>query len=130
MLGMHGSAYANLAMQKADVIIALGARFDDRITEMDDTASTGCGRRTRSGRKAADVTRDPVVEAGTKSDDDVQGDVADSMRKLLSFLPEESDERAGWFAKIQQWKGDAVRLPLLPPRSPSRTPHTTCPSSR
>lgn len=32
MLGMHGSAYANLAMQKADVIIALGARFDDRIT--------------------------------------------------------------------------------------------------
>ncbi|KAL1657998.1 DHS-like NAD/FAD-binding domain-containing protein [Schizophyllum commune] len=30
MLGMHGSAYANLAMQSADVIIALGARFDDR----------------------------------------------------------------------------------------------------
>lgn len=32
MLGMHGSAYANLAMQSADVIIALGARFDDRVT--------------------------------------------------------------------------------------------------
>lgn len=32
MLGMHGSAYANLAMQTADVIIALGARFDDRVT--------------------------------------------------------------------------------------------------
>lgn len=32
MLGMHGSAYANLAMQEADVIIALGARFDDRTT--------------------------------------------------------------------------------------------------
>jgi acetolactate synthase-1/2/3 large subunit len=32
MLGMHGSAYANLAMQQADVIIALGARFDDRVT--------------------------------------------------------------------------------------------------
>ena len=32
MLGMHGSAYANLAMQDADVIIALGARFDDRVT--------------------------------------------------------------------------------------------------
>jgi acetolactate synthase-1/2/3 large subunit len=29
---MHGSAYANLAMQSADVIIALGARFDDRVT--------------------------------------------------------------------------------------------------
>jgi acetolactate synthase I/II/III large subunit len=32
MLGMHGSAYANLAMQQADVIVALGARFDDRTT--------------------------------------------------------------------------------------------------
>lgn len=32
MLGMHGSAYANYAMQEADVIIALGARFDDRVT--------------------------------------------------------------------------------------------------
>ncbi|KAG1227036.1 hypothetical protein G6F68_019651 [Rhizopus microsporus] len=32
MLGMHGSCYANLAMQNADLIIALGARFDDRVT--------------------------------------------------------------------------------------------------
>jgi thiamine pyrophosphate-dependent acetolactate synthase large subunit-like protein len=32
MLGMHGSVYANHAMQEADVIIALGARFDDRVT--------------------------------------------------------------------------------------------------
>ncbi|EGG07754.1 uncharacterized protein MELLADRAFT_85497 [Melampsora larici-populina 98AG31] len=32
MLGMHGSAYANLAMQDADVIIALGVRFDDQAT--------------------------------------------------------------------------------------------------
>ena len=32
MLGMHGSAYANWAMRDADVIIAVGARFDDRIT--------------------------------------------------------------------------------------------------
>ena len=32
MLGMHGSPYANLAMQEADLVIALGARFDDRVT--------------------------------------------------------------------------------------------------
>ena len=32
MLGMHGSAYANLAVQEADLVIALGARFDDRVT--------------------------------------------------------------------------------------------------
>lgn len=39
MLGMHGSAYANLAMQQADVIIALGARFDDRVTGKVDSES-------------------------------------------------------------------------------------------
>src|SRR5439155_2632166 len=32
MLGMHGSPYANMAIQEADLIIALGARFDDRVT--------------------------------------------------------------------------------------------------
>ena len=32
MLGMHGSPYANMAMQEADLVIALGARFDDRVT--------------------------------------------------------------------------------------------------
>ena len=32
MLRMHGIAYANIAIQEADVIIALGARFDDRVT--------------------------------------------------------------------------------------------------
>ena len=39
MLGMHGSAYANLAIQTADVIIALGARFDDRVTGKIDSQS-------------------------------------------------------------------------------------------
>jgi acetolactate synthase-1/2/3 large subunit len=42
MLGMHGSAYANHAMQEADVIIALGARFDDRVTGKVDGESTCC----------------------------------------------------------------------------------------
>ena len=35
MLGMHGSAYANYAMQSADCIVAVGARFDDRVTVVD-----------------------------------------------------------------------------------------------
>ena len=39
MLGMHGSAYANFAMQEADVLIALGARFDDRVTGKPDSQS-------------------------------------------------------------------------------------------
>ena len=42
MLGMHGSAYANIAMQNADVIIALGARFDDRVTGKVDSKLSRC----------------------------------------------------------------------------------------
>jgi acetolactate synthase-1/2/3 large subunit len=42
MLGMHGSVYANRAMQEADVIIALGARFDDRVTGKVDGEWTSC----------------------------------------------------------------------------------------
>ncbi|TKA51103.1 hypothetical protein B0A53_05889 [Rhodotorula sp. CCFEE 5036] len=108
MLGMHGSAYANLAMQKADVIIALGARFDDRITGH-------VGGFAPAARSASAAGRGGIIHFEIEpkninktvaADIAVQGDVADSMRKLLSFLPEESDERAGWFAKIQQWKGD------------------------
>ena len=45
MLGMHGSAYANFAMQEADVIIALGARFDDRVTgKVDSECDFYCSR--------------------------------------------------------------------------------------
>lgn len=45
MLGMHGSPYANMAMQEADLIIALGARFDDRVTgNINKFASCYCPR--------------------------------------------------------------------------------------
>jgi acetolactate synthase-1/2/3 large subunit len=50
MLGMHGSAYANLAMQDADVIIALGARFDDRVTGKIETFAPEARRAALEGR--------------------------------------------------------------------------------
>lgn len=52
MVGMHGSAYANRAMQQADVIIALGARFDDRVTMRIDKfapAAMAAGKEARGG---------------------------------------------------------------------------------
>jgi len=77
MLGMHGSAYANHAMQEADVIIALGARFDDRVTGRLDGESYNCdmsskkliyrlrtrcqGCRTRGTRRYYSL-RDPAQE--------------------------------------------------------------------
>ncbi|KAF8884830.1 acetolactate synthase [Infundibulicybe gibba] len=50
MLGMHGSAYANFAMQQADVIIALGGRFDDRVTGKVDTFAPAARAAAAQGR--------------------------------------------------------------------------------
>lgn len=125
MLGMHGSAYANLAMQSADVIIALGARFDDRVTGKVDSACAShvCVCRVLTplvlaafapaARKAAAEGRGGIIhfEIQPKNINKVinanvaiTGDVNDSLAALLPLLPGVAPERAEWFAKINKWK--------------------------
>ena len=108
MLGMHGSAYANLAMQSADVIIALGARFDDRVTGRLDmfapaaraAAAAGTGGIIHFEVQPKNINK--VVNANVA----VTGDVVESVRALLPLLPKQAEPRAEWFAKIKQWKTD------------------------
>ncbi|BGP54137.1 Acetolactate synthase, mitochondrial [Rhodotorula sphaerocarpa] len=108
MLGMHGSAYANLAMQSADVIIALGARFDDRVTGRLDmfapaaraAAAVGKGGIIHFEVQPKNINK--VVNANVS----VTGDVVDSVRSLLPLLPKQAEPREEWFAKIKQWKAD------------------------
>ncbi|CAI2187335.1 7730_t:CDS:2, partial [Funneliformis geosporum] len=104
MLGMHGSAYANMAMQTADTIIALGARFDDRVTgdlahfapEAKKAAKEGRGGIIHFEISPKNVNK--VVQA-TEA---VQGDVADNLIRLLPLI--ESQERSEWFSMIDEWK--------------------------
>lgn len=108
MLGMHGSAYANLAMQSADVIIALGARFDDRVTgrlDMFAPAAKAAALQGRGGIIHFEVQPkniNKVVNANVA----ITGDVLDSVRALLPLLPSEAQPRDEWFSKIAQWKKD------------------------
>ncbi|BGP46358.1 Acetolactate synthase, mitochondrial [Rhodotorula kratochvilovae] len=108
MLGMHGSAYANLAMQSADVIIALGARFDDRVTgrlDMFAPAAKAAAAQGRGGIIHFEVQPkniNKVVNANVA----ITGDVLDSVRALLPLLPEQAQPREEWFGKIKQWKAD------------------------
>ncbi|CAI4211891.1 unnamed protein product [Parascedosporium putredinis] len=75
MLGMHGSAYANMAMQEADLIIALGARFDDRVT--------------LNISSSLPVPAPPLPRAAV----------------LLPLLDMKSrEDRNEWFTKIDSWK--------------------------
>ncbi|GAA5823905.1 hypothetical protein JCM3770_000335 [Rhodotorula araucariae] len=108
MLGMHGSAYANLAMQSADVIIALGARFDDRVTgrlDMFAPAAKAAAAQGRGGIIHFEVQPkniNKVVNANVA----ITGDVLDSVSALLPLLPAKAQPRDEWFAKIKQWKND------------------------
>lgn len=104
-LGMHGSAAANTAIQQADVIIALGARFDDRVTgnlnkfapAAKFAAQEGTGGIIHFEISPKNINK--VVEA-TEA---VEGDVTENLKKLLPLV-KPVEERPAWFAQVQEWK--------------------------
>ncbi|KAK2459432.1 hypothetical protein APHAL10511_008543 [Amanita phalloides] len=104
MLGMHGSAYANLAMQQADVIIALGARFDDRVTGKIDTFAPAAKVAAQQGRggiihfEIMPKNINKVVQASIP----VLGDLATNLSALVPLV--QFGERREWFDMIREWK--------------------------
>lgn len=110
MLGMHGSAYANLAMQEADLIIAIGARFDDRVTG-------SIAKFAPQAKLAASENRGGIVHFEimpkninkvVQANEAVEGDCAENIRHLLPLV-HAVPERPEWFAQINDWKS---RFPL------------------
>ncbi|KAI9654032.1 MAG: Acetolactate synthase, mitochondrial [Alyxoria varia] len=105
MLGMHGSAYANMAMQEADLIIALGARFDDRITGKVTAFAPQARAAAAEGRggivhfEIMPKNINKVVQA-TEA---VEGDVVENMSLLLPQV-NQVEPRAEWFDQINAWK--------------------------
>lgn len=105
MLGMHGSAYANMAMQEADLIIALGARFDDRVTgavakfapEAKIAAAEGRGGIVHFEVLPKNINK--VVQA-TEA---VEGDVATNVATLLPMI-ESVESRPTWIGQVSEWK--------------------------
>ncbi|KAK7467685.1 Acetolactate synthase, mitochondrial [Stygiomarasmius scandens] len=104
MLGMHGSAYANFAMQQADVIIALGARFDDRVTGKVDSFAPAARAAAAQGRggiihfEIQPKNINKVVEASIP----ILGDVIHNMSSLVPLI--KSSPREKWFSDIKSWK--------------------------
>lgn len=104
-LGMHGSAAANTAIQNADLIIALGARFDDRVTGVVSKFAPAARLAAQEGRggiihfEISPKNINKVVEA-TEA---IEGDVT---RNLMSFLPlvNETPERKEWMGQVLKWK--------------------------
>jgi len=95
MLGMHGSAYANYAVQECDLLIAVGARFDDRVTgKIKDFAPNA---------KIVHIDIDPTsISKNVNVDIPVVGDAKHILAELVNEV--EYRDREKWFKKIAEWK--------------------------
>jgi acetolactate synthase-1/2/3 large subunit len=95
MLGMHGSAYANYAVQECDLLIAVGARFDDRVTGKIATFAPNA--------KIIHIDIDPTsISKNVRVDIPVVGDAGEILKELAKEV--ERHERKKWFDKIAEWK--------------------------
>ncbi len=95
MLGMHGSAYANYAVQECDLLIAVGARFDDRIT--------GKVKTFAPNAKIIHIDIDPTsIAKNVRVDIPVVGDAKLVLVELIKEV--EYHERKPWFERIAGWK--------------------------
>jgi acetolactate synthase I/II/III large subunit len=102
MLGMHGTYEANLAMHECDVMIAVGARFDDRITGRLDAFSP-YSRKIHIDIDPSSINKNVKAEIG------ILGDVAHVLEDMARLWKERAPELdrpalAEWRAKIDRWR--------------------------
>jgi len=101
MMGMHGEAWVNHAIQEADLLIAVGMRFDDRVTGDLKTYA-------RDARKIHIEIDRSEINKNVKVDSALVGDARQVLEALLPHVKHK--EHADWLAHIRELKGDvAVR---------------------
>jgi acetolactate synthase I/II/III large subunit len=98
MLGMHGTYTANMAMAKAELIVSIGARFDDRVT----------GKLSEFAKQATivHVDVDPAsVNKNVKVDVPIVGDARTVLAQMLEVLPNAPPPpRAEWWKTLRDWQ--------------------------
>nr|YP_010204075.1 acetohydroxyacid synthase large subunit [Ahnfeltia fastigiata]UAT97532.1 acetohydroxyacid synthase large subunit [Ahnfeltia fastigiata] len=110
MLGMHGTAYANFAVSECDLLIALGARFDDRVTgKLDEFA---CNAQViHIDIDPAEVGKNRIPQVA------IVGDVKNIIEELVETIKKDSvrfiDQTRSWKERILIWK---QQYPLLIPK--------------
>jgi len=103
MLGMHGTYEANMAMQECDVLLAVGARFDDRVIGNPDHFLA-------KPKKIIHIDIDPAsISKRVKIDVPIVGDVNLVLKELISTFKEQKNKNlkvsgSGWLKTINQWK--------------------------
>ena len=118
MLGMHGTYEANSAMHHADVVFAVGARFDDRVTNEIDKF---CPKAT-----IIHIDIDPTsVSKNINADIPIVGRCSTVLKSMLDFIDSEklnvdSDESVRWWDQINEWR-DLHGLYTKPRYEPSKS---------
>jgi acetolactate synthase-1/2/3 large subunit len=103
MLGMHGTVEANNAMQNCDVLLAVGARFDDRVIGNPKHFA-------QNERKIIHIDIDPSsISKRVKVDIPIVGDVKDVLTELINMVREtatrmDGQALAGWWSTIETWR--------------------------
>ncbi|HEY4545892.1 MAG TPA: acetolactate synthase 3 large subunit [Pedomonas sp.] len=100
MLGMHGTYEANLATHGADVLICLGARFDDRVTGRVDLFSPG-SKKIHVDIDRSSINKNILVDIG------IVGDVGRVMAEMIRIWKERklsSQPLDGWWSQINTWR--------------------------
>jgi len=96
MLGMHGTAYANYAVTDCDLLIAVGARFDDRVT--------GHIEKFAPNAKIIHMDVDPAeIGKNVRVDIPIVGDVKNVLRAIIDKVAAK-EKHAEWVAQIEEWK--------------------------
>lgn len=98
MLGMHGTAYANLAVEHCDLLIAIGARFDDRVT--------GKVSAFAQNAKVIHFDIDPgEINKVRRADVSIVGNCAEALEALLPLV-DETQDISEWRAQLDAWRSD------------------------
>ena len=105
MLGMHGTYYANMAISHCDLLIAVGVRFDDRVTGTIDTFAANA--------KIVHIDIDPSsINKNVTVDLPIIGDTKAVLKDVIKFLDEhnyafDASPRQEWLGRIAEWKEKA-----------------------
>lgn len=104
MMGMHGHAACNHAIQEADLLIALGMRFDDRVTGNIKTYSPN-SKKIHVEIDASEINKNVKVDVG------IHGDLRTVLSQLLPIAPRKT--HPDWMARIRDWQEDASEREIL-----------------
>ncbi len=100
MPGMHGTKYANYAIQESDVLIAVGVRFDDRVTGKVESFAPNA--------QIIHIDIDPAeISKNVRVDIPIVGNAKSVLKMLVEFISEELNGKtntAAWVKKVEKWK--------------------------